>query len=48
LTYDVVEHVGGTGGTGSAEFSEIPEPTTLLGTFTILGIGGYFKRKQRR
>lgn len=45
LFYDVEN---GTGGTGSAEFSVVPEPTSMLASFGVLGLVGYCKRRQNR
>jgi hypothetical protein len=44
LVYDVKN---GTGGTGSAEFSAVPDPTSMLASFGVLGLVGYCKRRRK-
>lgn len=42
LFYDIE---GGGSGTGSAEFAVVPEPTTMLASFGILGVLGCYRRR---
>ena len=45
LFYDVED---GIGGSGTANFEVVPEPTTMLGSLGILGLLGYHKRKRNK
>ncbi|TVQ47566.1 MAG: PEP-CTERM sorting domain-containing protein [Gloeocapsa sp. DLM2.Bin57] len=39
---------GGGSGTGTAEFEVVPEPTTMLASFGILGVLGWYRRRSKK